>query len=199
VIVPCALTVATLVARLTNVVVPLLGPESVGVKTLPMSTMRIFSPDEPKPSEGATVIPVNPLFPSLVAVMLAFPITSPVTTPVVLTVALVVLSEDHVTDLPTRTFPPASFVVAVACVVLSTPIVDDPTDTVTDATATETTVTVADPLRPSLAAVMLADPALTAVTTPAVLTVATEELSDDQDTARPVRICPFASFVVAVA
>jgi hypothetical protein len=42
--------VATLVARLTNVVVPALGPVSVGAKVLPISTMRIFSPDEPKPS-----------------------------------------------------------------------------------------------------------------------------------------------------
>jgi len=115
------------------------------------------------------------------------------------TVAMEVLSEDHVTDLPTRTLPFASFVVAVAGVVWPTPIVEDATDTVTDATATETTVTAADPARPSLNATMLADPALTPVTTPAVLTVATEELSAVQDTARPVRTCPFASLVVAVA
>ena len=116
-----------------------------------------------------------------------------------LTVAIEVLSDDHVTDLPTRTFPPASFVVAVACVVLPIPIAEDATDTVTDATEVETTVTVADPVRPSLVAAMPAVPTLTAVTSPVPDTVATAGLLDDQLTARPVRTLPFASLVVAVA
>jgi hypothetical protein len=197
--VPAELTVATLVARLTNVVVALLGPVSVGVKTLAMSTMRIFSLDEPKLRGARTEIPVDPDFPSLVAVMLAAPGATPVTKPAVLTVATPVLSEDQVTNLPTRTFPPAPLVVAVACVVLPTPIVDEATDTVTEATGSVATVTAADPLSPSLVAVMLAVPALTPVTTPALLTVAADELSDDQDTARPVRTIPFLSVVVAVA
>jgi len=131
--------------------------------------------------------------------MLAVPVATPLTTPVVLTVAMEVLSEDHVTDLPTRMFPPASFVVAVACVVLPTPIVEDPTDTVTEATDVEMTVTVADPLCPSLAAVMPAVPALTAVTTPVADTVATAGLLDDQLMTRPVRTLPLASLLVAVA
>jgi hypothetical protein len=130
--------------------------------------------------------------------MFAVPTATPVTTPVVLTVATAMLSEDHVIDLPTRTFPPASFVVAVAWVVLPTPIVEDASDTVTDATATDATVTVADPLWPSMVAVMLAVPAPTPVTTPALLTVATKELSDDQPTVR-VRMFPLASLAVAVA
>jgi hypothetical protein len=182
-----------------NVVTPLLGPESVGVKMPLMSTTRIFSPDEPKPRGGATVIPANPVCPSLVAVMLALPAATPVTTPVVLTVATEVLSEDHVTDRPTRTFPAPSFVVAVACVVLPTPIIEDPTDTVTEATDAEMTVTVADPVLPSLVAVMPAVPTLTAVTSPVVDTVATAGLLDNQLTARPVRTLPLASLVAAVA
>jgi hypothetical protein len=110
-----------------------------------------------------------------------------------------VLLDSHVTDLPVTTFPFVSFVVAVACVVLPTPIVEDAIDTVTDPTAAETTVTAADPLWPSLVAVMLADPAATAVTNPALFTVATSELSDSQDIARPDRVTPFASLAVAVA
>jgi len=131
--------------------------------------------------------------------MLADPSATPVTKPVSLTVATAVLSEDHVTDLPTTTFPLASFVVAIACVVLPAPIVEEANDTVTDATAVEKIVTDADPVRPSLVAVMLADPGPTAVTTPALLTVATAGLSDAQDIARPVRMTPFASLVDAVA
>jgi hypothetical protein len=92
-----------------------------------------------------------------------------------------------------------SLVVAVACVVLPTPIVEEANDTDTDATAVEKTVAVADPVRPSLVAAMLADPGPTAVTTPAPVTVATVTLSDAQDISRPVRMSPFASLVDAVA
>jgi hypothetical protein len=48
---------------------------------------------------------------------------------------------------------------------------------------------------------MLAVPTLIAVTVanaPEPLTVATAELSDDQDIVRPVNMTPFASLVVAV-
>jgi hypothetical protein len=131
--------------------------------------------------------------------MLADPIVTPVTTPIVLTVATAVLSEDHAIVLPVTTAPLASLVVAVACVDLPTPIVEDASDTVTDATAVATTVTCADPVRPSLVAVMLAVPAPTAVTTPVVFTVATAVLSDAQDTTRPVTTTPFASLVTTVA
>jgi hypothetical protein len=61
------------------------------------------------------------------------------------------------------------------------------------------TVSVADPLVPSLAAVMRAVPLLAAVTTPVADTVATPELSDDQTMVRPVRTLPLASLGVAVA
>jgi hypothetical protein len=118
------------------------------------------------------------------------------------TVATASLSEDHDTALPVTTLPLASLVVAVACVVLPTPIVEDASDTDTDATAEATTVTGAEPTLPSLVAVMLAVPAPTAVTTalfPLPLTVATAVLSDDHVTTRPVTLTPFASLVVAVA
>jgi hypothetical protein len=178
------LTVATVGARLTNVVVPLLGPDSVGVKTPPMSTILIFSLDEPRPNGAATVTAADPVCPSLVAIMLALPTATPVTTPPEVTVATAVLSEDQDTDLPARTFPAASFVVAVACVVLPTPIVEDASDTATDATG-GATVTVADPLCPSLVAMMFAVPELTPVTVavlvPVLFTVATAVLLDDQE------------------
>src|SRR2546422_1750695 len=61
------------------------------------------------------------------------------------------------------------------------------------------TVTVALPLCPSLVAVIVAEPAAAPVTTPLVLTVATEVLLLDQDTARPDSGVPFASFGVAVS
>jgi hypothetical protein len=199
VIVPCASTLATLGDLLTNVVAPALEPVSVGLKVLPTSTMRIFSVDEPKPSCGATVTAADPLFPSLVAVMLADPVATPVSTPTVLTVATAVLSEDQAMVLPVTMLPLASLVVAVAWVDLLTPIVEDASDTDTVATAEATTVTCADPDRPSLVAVMLAVPAPAAVTTPVLLTVATEVLSDDHVTTRPVTTTPFPSLVVAVA
>src|SRR5216117_2909488 len=61
------------------------------------------------------------------------------------------------------------------------------------------TVTVALPLCPSLVAVIVAAPAATPVTTPLELTVATEVLPLDQDTARPGSGVPFASFGVATS
>jgi len=71
-------------------------------------------------------------------------------------------------------------------------------------TSTDTTgmlVTVIDdvPLFPSLVAVIVAEPRVTAETTPTLLTVTTEVLLLDQETARPERAPPFASFGVAVS
>jgi hypothetical protein len=57
----------------------------------------------------------------------------------------------------------------------------------------------ADPLWPSLVAVMFARPGLTALTKPIAFTVAMEGKSDDQVTARPVRMLPFASLTLDVA
>ena len=70
--------------------------------------------------------------------------------------------------------------------------------TVTEATGTLVTVTVAVPLCPSLVAVIVAEPAATPVTDPLAETVATAPLLVAQVTTRPLRAVPFASFGVAV-
>jgi hypothetical protein len=71
-------------------------------------------------------------------------------------------------------------------------------ETVTDATGTPPTETVADPLAPSLDAVIVAVPLATPVTTPLEFTVATDVLLLVHPTIRPLRVFPTASFVVAV-
>src|SRR5260221_160677 len=68
----------------------------------------------------------------------------------------------------------------------------------TEATGTAETVMAELPLLPSLVALMVAVPAATPATIPALSTVATEVLSLDQVTARPVSVAPAASFGVAV-
>src|SRR5207253_6859108 len=66
---------------------------------------------------GVTVIAEVPLFPSLVAVIVAVPGVTPDTSPLLLTVATVVLELDHVTVRPESGAPLASFGVAVSCTV----------------------------------------------------------------------------------
>src|SRR5207245_1360139 len=71
-------------------------------------------------------------------------------------------------------------------------------------TSTDTTgmlVTVIDdvPLLPSLVAVIVAEPGVTAVTRPLPFTVATDVLLLDQETARPESAAPFAACGVAVS
>jgi hypothetical protein len=72
---------------------------------------------------------------------------------------------------------------------------------VTDTLATEACVTViaAEPLIPSLKAVILVVPGATAVTTPALETVATCVLALDHAMVRLVSTVPAASRAVAVA
>src|SRR5204862_4009848 len=69
----------------------------------------------------------------------------------------------------------------------------------TGATGAPAAVTLAVPLWPSLAAVRVAHPAVTPVTSPLPLTVAMLLLLDDQLMARPVNGLPFASRGVAVS
>src|SRR5438445_11852940 len=66
---------------------------------------------------GVTVIAEVPLFPSLVAVIVAEPGVTPETRPSLLTVATDVLELDHVTVRPESGVPPASLGVAVRCTV----------------------------------------------------------------------------------
>src|SRR5207248_9334118 len=66
---------------------------------------------------GVTVIAEVPLFPSLVAVIVAEPGVTPETRPLLLTVATAVLELDHVTVRPERGSPLASLGVPVSCTV----------------------------------------------------------------------------------
>src|SRR5439155_13297291 len=145
------------------------------------------------------VIAAEPLFPSLAAVIVAAPALTPVTRPLADTVATAVLPLDQVTVRPVSGLPFASFGVAASCTVCPTDTLADVGLTATDATGTLDTVTAAVPLFPSLAAVIVAAPALTPVTIPLADTVATPLLPLDQVTVRPVSGLPLASFGVAAS
>src|SRR6184192_478089 len=148
---------------------------------------------------GVTVIVEGPLFPSLVAVIVAVPAALPVTSPLAVTVATAVLLLPQLTVRPDNGLPLASFGVAVSCTVWPTCTDAVLGLTVTDATGTVLTVTVAGPLCPSLVAVIVAAPAVTPVTSPPALTVATAVLLLPQLTGRPDNGLPLASFEVAVS
>src|SRR5438876_6796690 len=140
-----------------------------------------------------------PLWPSLVAVIVAEPATFALTSPVPVTVATGVLLLAHVTERPVRMVPLASRRVAVSCCVCPAGTLADAGLTVTDATGTPLTVMLAVPLWPSLVAVMVTAPATTPVTSPLLLTVAIVLSLDDQLIARPVKGLPLASRCVAVS
>jgi len=103
----------------------------------------------------------------------------------------------HVTVRPVRTFPFASRTVATAWVFCPTMRAELGSETDTDATVTAMTVTVAEPARPSLVAVIVAEPATRALTSPEAETVATVVLLDDHVIVRPLRMLPPASRVTA--
>src|SRR5947208_12553430 len=70
---------------------------------------------EPVTGGGAvTVIAAVPLFPSLVAVIVAAPTVTPVTNPLPLTLAIPLLLDAHVTVRPVRTVPALSLVTALS-------------------------------------------------------------------------------------
>jgi len=139
-----------------------------------------------------------PLCPSLLAVIVAVPAVIACTSPVEETVAMASLLDDHATGRE-RMLLCASSNVAVNCSVSPWITVALVGATVTDATGAWVTVMVALPVLPSLVALMLAVPTVTAVTTPCAETVATAVLLELHVTARPVRTLLFASRVVAVA
>src|SRR5437667_324809 len=113
--------------------------------------------------------------------------------------AVTVRADVPVTVRPLSGFPFASFGVAASCTVW--PACTDAVAglTVTDATGTVLTVIVAVPPCPSLVAVIVAEPAVTPVTSPLPLTVATAVLLLAQLTARPDNGLPFASLGVAAS
>src|SRR5438876_539725 len=111
-----------------------------------------------------------PLFPSLVAVIVAVPAADPVTSPLALTVATPAALVPHAIVRPVSTFPLASFRLAVSCTVAPTGTLADAGLTTTDATGAgggggfptrRSTDPGAVPLFPSLVAVMVAVPAAT--------------------------------------
>jgi len=145
------------------------------------------------------VIAAEPLFPSLVAVIVADPAVTPVTNPAGDTVATLGALLDHVTLRPVSTLPAESLVTAVSCSVDPTFTVPEDGETVTAATGTTMTVIAAVPLFPSLVAVIVADPTATAVTRPLADTVATAGALLDHAMLRPARTLPAESLVVAVS
>ena len=148
---------------------------------------------------GITVTNDVPLFPSLVAVIVAPPTESAVTSPEPFTVATAVLLEDQLTARSVTTTLFASLVSAESCCVAPAITVAVAGFTVTDPTGTGTTRMVALPDCPSLVAMIVVEPTPTAVTTPAGDTLATAAFALLQVTTRPVRTLLPASRVVAVA
>lgn len=128
-----------------------------------------------------------------VTVMVTDPAATAVTTPVGETVAMLVSDEVYVT---------VADGAPVGCVTVDVSARVWPTVTVAEVGETERlvipgggvcTVMVAVPTTPSIVAVMVAEPAEMPVTSPFVLTVATEALSVAQLTVRPVSVCPAES------
>src|SRR6476646_3892474 len=150
---------------------------------------------------GAIVTDAEPLFPSLVAVMvIGPPTTTPVTSPLPETLAIPLLPDDQVTVRPLRTLLLASRVTAVSCRVAPTVTLGELGLTVTEATGTGMMVTDAVPLLPSLVAVIVTGPPTRSPdTSPPLDTLAVAELLEDQLTERPVKELPSASSVVALS
>jgi hypothetical protein len=146
-----------------------------------------------------TVIAAVPLFPSIVATIVADPSATAVTSPVPAIVAMEGALVDQVMARPTSVFPLASLAVAVNWCVLRGARLAVYGDTETEATGTGVTVIVAVADLVSLVAVIVALPAATPVTRPVALTLATAAMLDDQVGVRPVRVFPAASSVVAVS
>src|SRR5438034_1225602 len=153
------------------------------------------------PGTVVTVIVAVPLWPSLVAVIVAEPAAALVTSPPAFTVATALLPLTHVTTRPESGLPLASLGVAASCTVCPACTVADAGVTATDATGTGAGLTViaAPPLLPSDTAVIVAEPAATPVTSPLAFTVATDGLLLDQPITRPDSALPFASLGVAAS
>jgi len=150
---------------------------------------------------GFTVIAAVAVFPSTAAVIVADPGATPVTTPFAATVAIAGALESQVTPRPVRRCCDASNAEAVSVTEPPGVSVAEPGVMVTVATGTgggALTITVAVPLFPSLAAVMLTVPGAIAVTAPVDETVAMAEELVSQVTTRPVSTLPAASRTVAV-
>ena len=152
------------------------------------------------PVLACTVTTAVPLFPWLVAVILAVPAASPTTDPRALTLATPGASLAHVTAAPATGLPFESLAAAVSCTAPFAGIVAVAGVTSTDATGTVATVMAAVPLLPSLVAVIvMGPPPALPVTSPLPLTRAIVESLDTHVTVRFVSVLPAASVSVAVS
>lgn len=148
-----------------------------------------------------TVICALPVFPSLVAVIVAVPAAFAVTTPLALTVAVCGALDAQTMLRPVSVLPLPSYVIAVSVIVPPTVSVPLVGATATDATgigAGVVTVTCALATFPSLVAEIVVVPAASAAIFPLASTLATCGALEDQVTARPVRGEPLPSNVVAL-
>jgi len=148
---------------------------------------------------GVTVIAALAVFPSLAAVICAVPGDSAVTRPVIDTVATAGLLELQAIDLPVRTLLLASLVSTESGWALPSANLALEGATLTTATGTGATVTVALPLFPSLVPTIRAEPGARVETRPVIDTVATASLSELQLTTRSLSAPPEASNVAALA
>lgn len=137
--------------------------------------------------------------PSTEARICAVPLESPETSPVDETEAIDDVALVHVTVLPPKTLPAASFATADACAVLPIEMFEG-SATVTDATlaGVELTLTFMLPVTPEATAVIVAAPGPTADTMPALETVATPGFVVVQ-LKEAATVVPCASFPVAFA
>jgi hypothetical protein len=143
---------------------------------------------------------------SLVAVIVAVPGPTAVTVTAVplgplvgLTFTTVESLEIQLTVRPVKVAPAAFLVVAVSGWLSPTTIGVVGAESVTAVTGATVTVIEDVPIFPSLVAVIVAPPGLTAVTRPFPSTVATVTSLELHVTRRPVSALPFASFVTALS
>jgi hypothetical protein len=122
-----------------------------------------------------------------------------VTSPPELTVAMPVLVLSHAVGRPINTVPPSDRAVAVSCRVPPTNKEAVSGATVTVATGTAETDTVALPTRPSLVADIVVLPGLIAVTRPPELTLAITVSELDHVIVRPGRSVPSSDLAVALS
>jgi hypothetical protein len=142
----------------------------------------------------AVIVTVTlPLRPSLEAVMVAAPAVSAVSTPEPDTDALVGSLDVQAMVRPLSAPPALSRVTADSWSVCPICTSADGADTITLATGTGSTDSVAVPVRPSLDAEMVTGPTLSAVTRPVPDTVARDASLDDQVTSRPDNVPPMLS------
>jgi hypothetical protein len=145
-----------------------------------------------------TVTTAVPTLPSLVAVIVLVPALTPLTSPVTLTLATAALVDDQTTAWSLITLPFASFSVAIACVVPPTLRLADGRVTETEFTGASSTTALAEPLVPSLVAVTVAVPGISAETSPSGDMDTWGEFGADQVTFR-LRTFPSPSFTTALA